>query len=86
MPAVMCTVEHKSRATVVDVVIGYNLRNCRCARGLSQQALASGVGLTYQQLQKYEYGKSRISASRLYEISRLLNVPYESFFIGLETR
>jgi len=44
------------------------------------------VGLTHQQLQKYEYGKNRISASKLYEISRLLDVPYAHFFLGLNAR
>jgi transcriptional regulator with XRE-family HTH domain len=55
------------------------MRFHRRARGMTHKALAAVVGLTYQQPQKYEYGTNRIAASRLYHISRVLDVPFERF-------
>lgn len=69
----------------IDRQVGANLRNIRIARGLTQQQLAQEIGLTFQQLQKYEHGKNRISASVLYEISKILEVFIEEFFAGLPT-
>ncbi|MCK5910150.1 MAG: helix-turn-helix transcriptional regulator [Caulobacter sp.] len=51
-------------------------------RGLSQEALAQRLGLTFQQVQKYERGANRISASKLYEIARALEVPVAALFDG----
>jgi transcriptional regulator with XRE-family HTH domain len=48
--------------------------------GMSQEKLGEEIGLTFQQIQKYEKGSNRISASRLYQISRILNVPVQYFF------
>jgi transcriptional regulator with XRE-family HTH domain len=48
--------------------------------GMSQERLGEEIGLTFQQIQKYEKGSNRISASRLYQISRILNVPVQYFF------
>jgi transcriptional regulator with XRE-family HTH domain len=48
--------------------------------GLSQEKLGEAIGLTFQQVQKYERGSNRISASRLYDLSRVLDVPIEFFF------
>ena len=52
--------------------------------GLSQQQMADMIGVTYQQAHKYERGINRISAGRLYEITRVLNVPITYFFEGLD--
>ncbi len=52
--------------------------------GMSQECLGEKIGLTFQQIQKYEKGANRIGAGRLYEISRILNTPVSSFFDGIE--
>ncbi len=54
-------------------------------RGMTQSVLAEQIGLTFQQLQKYESGANRISASRLWEIAQILDVPVASFFDGIES-
>ncbi len=64
----------------IDVHVGARLRARRTLLGLSQTALADAIGLTFQQLQKYETGNNRISASRLYELSKLLDVDISYFF------
>jgi len=69
----------------IDRHVGEQLRTMRQMRGLSQKALAGKVDLTFQQLQKYERGANRISASVLYEFSRILDVSVEKFFEGLST-
>jgi transcriptional regulator with XRE-family HTH domain len=53
--------------------------------GYSQEKLANALGLTFQQIQKYERGANRISASKLYELSRILSVPVTYFFEGVES-
>ena len=67
----------------VDVHVGRAVRWRRKLRGLSQQALAERIGLTFQQVQKYETGANRISASALHAIARTLEVPVSFFFDGL---
>lgn len=67
----------------VDVHVGRAVRWRRKLRGLSQQALAERIGLTFQQVQKYETGANRISASALHAIARTLEVPVAFFFDGL---
>lgn len=69
-----------ARAHAVDIYVGSRVRERRKALGISQGALADHVGLTFQQVQKYERGSNRISASKLYEISQLLHVPAGWFF------
>ncbi len=64
----------------VDVHVGARLRQCRTLLGMSQTTLGDAIGLTFQQVQKYERGTNRISASRLFDLSRLLDVPIEYFF------
>ncbi|MFT4077511.1 MAG: helix-turn-helix transcriptional regulator [Asticcacaulis sp.] len=66
----------------VDIHVGARVRSRRKAMGLSQEALAETLGLTFQQVQKYERGANRISASKLYEISRTLKVPLAFFYDG----
>lgn len=64
----------------LDVHIGMRLRLRRLMLGLSQEVLGDKLALTFQQVQKYEKGTNRISASRLYEIAEVLNVPLQYFF------
>ena len=64
----------------VDVHVGSRLRMRRTLMGMSQEKVADLLGLTVQQLQKYEKGANRVSASRLYELSQILGVPPEFFF------
>ena len=68
----------------VDLHVGKRLRHFRTMQGLSQEAMAKSIGITFQQIQKYERGVNRMSASRLYEFSKLLHVPLEQFFEGIE--
>jgi len=67
----------------IDVQVGRRLRAQRVLLGLSQEKLGDAVGLTFQQVQKYERGANRISASRLYELARALNIPVSYFFAEL---
>jgi transcriptional regulator with XRE-family HTH domain len=64
----------------IDVRVGARLRLRRNMLGLSQEKLGEAIGLTFQQVQKYERGANRIGASRLYELSRVLDVPVSFFF------
>ena len=64
----------------VDVRVGARLRLRRNMLGLSQEKLGEAIGLTFQQVQKYERGANRIGASRLHELSRVLDVPVSFFF------
>ena len=71
---------------IVDVHVGTQLKKLRVRRQLSQQALAELLDLTFQQIQKYEGGKNRLSASRMYEISRHLQVTPSYFFEGINPK
>jgi transcriptional regulator with XRE-family HTH domain len=64
----------------VDVHVGQRLRQRRVLVGLSQEKLARMVGITFQQVQKYERGANRIVASRLYQLAKVLDVPVSYFF------
>lgn len=64
----------------VDVHVGGRVRLRRTLLGLSQEKLGEALGLTFQQVQKYERGANRIGASRLYDLSRVLDVPMSYFF------
>lgn len=68
----------------VDVHVGNRLKLRRTMVGMSQDRLGQMVGLTFQQIQKYEKGANRIGASRLYQFATLLDVPPAYFFEGLE--
>lgn len=74
----------KDQIHPVDIHVGDRLKFFRVQAGLSQQAIAKSVGLTFQQIQKYEKGTNRISASRLYEFSQILGHPVQDFFAGLK--
>jgi transcriptional regulator with XRE-family HTH domain len=67
----------------IDIHVGLQVRLRRKALKISQEKLADSLGLTFQQVQKYERGANRISASKLYEIARALRVPIAWFFEGL---
>ncbi len=67
----------------VDVHVGARIRTRRLLLGMNQDTLASALGLTFQQVQKYESGANRVSASRLSEIAEVLGVTHEYFFSGL---
>jgi transcriptional regulator with XRE-family HTH domain len=64
----------------VDMHVGQRLRMRRTLLGMSQEMLAERLGISFQQLQKYEKGSNRLSASRLFELSRMLDVPVSFFF------
>jgi transcriptional regulator with XRE-family HTH domain len=63
-----------------DIAVGRRVRQRRVLLGMSQEKLAEALGLTFQQVQKYENGANRVSASRLLDISRILSVPVSFFF------
>jgi transcriptional regulator with XRE-family HTH domain len=67
----------------IDVHVGRQLRMARKNRGLSQEALAAALGITFQQVQKYERGDNRLSASKMYAAARFLQAPIDLFFAGL---
>ena len=67
----------------VDVHVGTRIRLSRRMQGVSQEALADTLGLSSQQVQKYEIGDNRVSASKLYEIASALHCPISYFFDGL---
>ena len=67
----------------VDLYVGGRIRMRRRSLGVSQEKLAEDLGLTFQQVQKYERGANRVSASKLYEIARSLSTPVSFFFDGL---
>lgn len=66
----------------LDSYIGARLRMRRLMMGMSQEALGEKLSLTFQQIQKYEKGTNRVSASRLYELAQVLDVPVQFFFDG----
>ncbi|MDX1402638.1 MAG: helix-turn-helix domain-containing protein [Kiloniellales bacterium] len=64
----------------IDVHVGQRVRLRRTMLGMSQERLAEAIGLTFQQIQKYEKGANRIGSSRLFDLSRILSVPVGYFF------
>lgn len=71
-------------ANVVDVHVGGRIRLRRKLLGMTQQQLAEALGVSFQQVQKYERGSNRVSASTLYEAAEVLTAPLAYFFEGLE--
>jgi len=67
----------------VDVHVGQKIRQRRWMIGMTQQQLAQQVGIKFQQIQKYETGANRVSASRLWDIAEVLGVPISCFFEGI---
>ncbi len=70
----------------VDVHVGKRVRHRRWMVGMTQQQLASKVGIKFQQIQKYETGMNRISASRLWDIAEALEVDVRFFFEGIDEK
>lgn len=68
----------------VDIHVGKRIRHRRWMVGMTQQQLAEQVGIKFQQIQKYETGTNRVSASRLWDIAETLSVPVGFFFEGLD--
>jgi transcriptional regulator with XRE-family HTH domain len=68
----------------VDVHVGKRIRHRRWMVGMTQQQLAQAVGIKFQQIQKYETGMNRVSASRLWDIGESMEVPVSFFFEGYE--
>lgn len=68
----------------IDIEIGRRLRQARVAAGLTQTELGVRLGISFQQIQKYEKGRNRIGGGRLYKIARLLGVKITYFFDGVE--
>ena len=79
----MTTSGSVARANPVDVHVGLVIRQRRKALGRSQEALAEAIGVSFQQVQKYERGANRVSASMLWEIARALRCKVADFFSGL---
>jgi len=68
----------------VDIHVGKRIKEIRTVRGLTQSNVADHLGISFQQLQKYETGANRVSASRMFELSKLLDITPAFFFEGLE--
>src|SRR5690348_7052572 len=64
----------------IDVHVGSRIRLRRTLLGMSQERLAEAIGLTFQQVQKYERGANRVGSSRLFDLARVLDVPVSYFF------
>ena len=73
---------HRKPPHPVDIYVGKRLRLRRKTLGLSQADLGKQVGITFQQIQKYERGTNRMGASRLWEFAQALQVPVDYFFDG----
>ena len=80
MPAKQLPVSRTGKPNPIDIHVGSRVRLRRNFLGLSQTKLGEAVGLTFQQIQKYERGANRVGGSRLYEFSQLLDVPVAYFF------
>ena len=68
----------------IDVHVGQRVRQRRTLLGMSQEKLAEAIGLTFQQVQKYERGANRVGSSRLFDLARVLDVPIAYFFEDME--
>ena len=68
------------RPTAIDVHVGHQIRQRRTSLGMSQEQLAGALGVSFQQVQKYERGFNRVGASRLYDLMRALDMPIGYFF------
>lgn len=71
---------NKRRTDYRDKILGARLRALRCMFGITLQELGGAVGVSFQQIQKYEAGFNRISAVRLWQLSKVFDVPVDEFF------
>ena len=78
--------QSRAQADAVDTHVGQRIRDKRNERGMSQTEVANALGVTFQQVQKYERGTNRVGASRLFDLSRILSVPVQYFFEGLNNQ
>ena len=76
----------KKQANPIDGQVGNRVRLRRMLIGMSQERLGELLGLTFQQVQKYEKGVNRIGAGRLFEVSRILGVPIDYFYEGVNNQ
>lgn len=77
------TEQNELTAVEIDTHVGERIRNRRVLMGLTQEQLGDALNISYQQIQKYETGANRVSAGRLYMISRILEIPVSQLFDGL---
>ena len=82
MPRTSKATVEKARA--IDRLVGGQLRKRRIELGLTQLSVAEAIGVTFQQIQKYERGSNRVVASRLYDLANTLEVPLEYFFAEVQ--
>lgn len=80
----MKTIKRGQGIDPVDAHVGCRIRMCRARLNLSQDKLGNKLGVSFQQVQKYENGSNRVGASRLYHIAHVLGVPVTYFFDGLD--
>lgn len=76
--------QNQKKPNPVDIHVGSRIRMRRVMLGMSQEKLGEGLGITFQQIQKYEKGTNRVGASRLQAISGILSVPPSFFFDGMD--
>lgn len=76
-------IDKRRKSGEVDEQVGQNIRKARVDRELALREVADLCGLTYQQVQKYENGSSRVTSARFVQLSKILNVPISYFFEGL---
>lgn len=74
----------KGKPTPIDTHIGKRIKLRRSLMGMSQKTMAEELGITFQQIQKYETAKNRVAASRLYHIACILKVPFDYFIMDFE--
>ncbi len=80
LPPLPVSVDREGRPSPIDVHVGSRIRLRRTLLGLSQERLGDQIGLTFQQVQKYERGANRVGASRLFDLARVLDVAISYFF------
>jgi len=74
----------KNEERLMTTIVARNLKDIRIAKGYTQKELGKTVGVTFQQIQKYESAKDRITAAKLWRFSRVLGVSLKAFFEGIE--
>ncbi len=78
--------DREAKQSPIDTHVGSRMRLRRTLMGMSQERLGDALGLTFQQVQKYERGVNRVSASRLFDLSRVLDVPISFFYDDMPDR
>jgi transcriptional regulator with XRE-family HTH domain len=78
--------KEQRRVTSVDVEIGQRIRAARLKKGISQEDLGKALGVSFQQIQKYEKGVNRVSSARLVEVAKAVDMTVEDFFDRVDTK